>query len=238
MKHDAAEQRVFREAARTLLGDPTSERFSFQDPLRNARFLDYLVETQPVVLHGSPEPGLAVLEPRTWATVGGVHKSVLFASRSLAYVAAWMVAKIFGDRQMFEFDYSVRIFAWTLRSRIVSISRSILTRIHGTAVPIYVCPAGPFSRVRGTPRPAAERMSLGMVKKCPEFYTEERVVPLGWVPVDPSALPYVTWLHAPTDGKGQALLRNLLAPAATPSAKRSSDRSPWRDAPGCSLPGP
>ena len=149
-----------------------------------------------------------------------------------------MVTKIFGDRQMFDFDYSVRIFACTLRSRIVSISRSILTRMDSTAVPVYVCPAGPFSRMRKTPRPLAERVSLGMVKRCPEFYTHQSVVPLGWVPVDPSVLPYVTWLHAPTDGKVQALLRNLLAAAAAFSATRSSDRSRWHDVPGCSLPGP
>jgi len=210
--YDLSELRVFREAAQTLLRAQTAGQVSWQnDLLSGTRFLGYLVETHALVLHGSQDPGLAVLEPRGSYSIGGVRSPLLFATRSLPYAVALVVKKMFGDRAMYDFDYSLRVCGRMHRWQWVSFSRSIVAQIDNTDVSIYICPAEAFSRLPRASGPRAEKLTLGLVKGCEEFYSQDRVFPLGRVSIKVSALHYARRLHDPEHGKGRALLRNVFA---------------------------
>jgi hypothetical protein len=209
MPLNRTEQQDFREAAKVLGRNASPERLGFRDSQRTARFLKYLVEHYPVMLHGSTEAGLNVLEPRTKVTARGVPSSLLFATTSLPYVVAWATCKAIGLGQMFDFDYSASLFGRVFRLQMVSLNRLVYASCGNASVPVYICPAEPFRPFHRQRPPPVERLTLGAVRRCPVFYTKTKVVPLGWVEVAPSALPYVSGWHEPADGKGMALLRNL-----------------------------
>jgi hypothetical protein len=183
------EQELFQEAAESLGRASAPERLEFSDPVRNARFLNYVVENYPVMLHGSTEAGLRVLEPRTKVTSGEVAGSLLFAATSLPYVVAWVISKALGQQQMFDFCYSASVFGRNFRMQMVSLSRLVYELGTSAAVPIYICPEEAFTTFCRDRPPPVERLTLRAVRRCPVFYTKSKVVPLGWVPVVPSALP-------------------------------------------------
>jgi hypothetical protein len=201
---------VFERIARFLPRGSGTKRISFRDPLLNACFLEYLAGTGEFLLHGSMRSGLTLLEPRTPFDIGGIRRHGLFATGSLPYAVAWVITKIFGYGHIFDFDYSVRIFGRTLRSKALSISRPALQLIDRCPVPVYVCPAEPFARFRDGPPPPVERLTMGAVRRCPEYYVERPVEPFAWVPVTASLLPCFQWIHQPGDAKPVALVRNLV----------------------------
>ncbi|HTX80057.1 MAG TPA: hypothetical protein VMC62_10330, partial [Longilinea sp.] len=178
---------------------PQGRLIDFHLPYPKWEFLTYLCETKELVLHGSQNPGIDIVEPRQ------ANDKRSFSNQHAIYATTdgiWVLYFAILDRKKFP---GMSLFNSCMRVRLpggqlsestyfFSITHSALVQQPWCQGIIYILPRGPFQQ-------EAPQKMQGMEIVFPHWISTTSAKPVAKLSVEPQDFPFLAQIHGHNDEK-------------------------------------